>query len=433
MHAIRRTVLAVVVAMLLACAALAGLHAWMQAVPGERLAAGATYPEMPPDRLHHYLDLPVDHADPALGSFRGFYLLSHGFRAGDDVTFLLTDGQMELVGPHMDTGFFDAILGGLPYVLIGVRGHAPTHLPEVYRDGRIDYARALRLYGSDQQVEDIEAVRMDMLRKGLLPEDGRIQLFGASGAGVLAQQYASRHGAHVKRMVLESTGAPDLSRRAGQPYSPDFAEYNPAAADRLAPRLQAHPAARARVANVLYQQGREDADPHQAQLRTVEALADGGWLWTRELSPRRNLVLLTYMVQSPKSLMARVRWFELVGADLLQYRPGTRMNLLCELSTVAVADMLDWRRRNGIAPMRFDIDRSFAGEVLILKGRDDVVFADAASELLRAAYPNARLAYLAGGHRLLGDDARALRMQFLRGGFSGMDNASPATAASARH
>lgn len=417
----RRIVLSCVFIALLAAAALAGVHAWLHAVPTSRLAAGATYPEMPPDRFHHYIDLPVDHHDPARGTFHGFYLLSPGFFDGGDPTFLLTDGQMELVGTHTDFGFFDAMLGGAPYVLVGVRGHAPTLLPEVYPRGRIDYALATRLYGSDQLVDDIEAVRRDMQRKGLLPQDGRINVFGASGAGVLAQQYASKHAAHVRRLLLESTGAPDLSLRAGQPYSPDFTAFNPQAARVLTPWLQAHPGAKARVANVLYQQGRDDADPRAAQLRTVQALADGGWLWTHELSPRRNLAALAYMVQAPESLMARVRWFELVGSDLLRYDSGQRTNLLYELSSVAVADLLDWHRRTGIAPKRFDIDRGFPGEVLILKGRDDVVFGDESSELIRAAYPNARLLHLAGGHRMQGETLRMLRIGFLQRGFAGIE------------
>lgn len=417
----RRIVLPCVLVALLACTALAGVHAWLYAVPASRLAAGATYPEMPPDRFHHYIDWPVDHGDPARGTFRGFYLLSPGFFDGGEATFLLTDGQMELVGTSTDFGFFDAMLGGAPYVLIGVRGHAPTLLPEVHPGGKVDYASATRLYGSDQQVEDIEAVRRDMQRKGLLPKDGRINVFGASGAGVLAQQYVSRHGAHVRRLLLESTGAPDLSLHAGQPYSPDFAAFNPQAAQALAPWLQAHPAAKARVANVLYQQGRDEADPRAAQLRTAQVLADGGWVWTHELSPRRNLAVLAYMVQAPNSLMARVRWFELVGADLLPYDNGKRTNLLYELSSVAVGDLLDWHRRNHVPAKRFDIDRSFPREVLILKGHDDVVFADATSELIRAAYSNARVAYFTGGHRLQGEKLRATRVGFLQRGFAGID------------
>lgn len=49
-------------------------------------------------------------------------------------------------------------------MLIGVRGHSPTLFPEVYKDGKVDYERALQLYSSDQQVEDIEYIRLDLIK-----------------------------------------------------------------------------------------------------------------------------------------------------------------------------------------------------------------------------------------------------------------------------
>ena len=52
---------------------------------------------------------------------------------------------MELVDLDPDFDFFEAMLGGASYVLIGVRGHAPTLLPEVYRDGKVDHEQAMRL------------------------------------------------------------------------------------------------------------------------------------------------------------------------------------------------------------------------------------------------------------------------------------------------
>ena len=62
MHTPRRKLPILVLAAGLACAILAGVHAWMYRTPGARLAAGETYPEMREDASHHYIDLPVDHA-----------------------------------------------------------------------------------------------------------------------------------------------------------------------------------------------------------------------------------------------------------------------------------------------------------------------------------------------------------------------------------
>lgn len=418
-HAPGKPALIIGAFLLLVCGAMVVIHAYVYAIPNERLSLGAIYAEMPADERHRYVDLPLDHDDPSLGKFRGFYLLSPRFKHGKNITFVLTDGQMELVSTKTDFAFFDALFGDLPYVLIGVRGQAPTFLPEVYPNGVIDYARAMNLYGSDQQVEDIEAVRRDMQIKGLLPADGRINVFGASGAGVLAQQYVSAHGSQVNRLLLESTGAPDLALASGVPYSPKFREFNPPADRLLTTHLAEHPSSRAALANVLYQLARSSADPRGVQLRTLEDLNDGAFLAKYQLKPMQNLWLLNYMIKAPKSLMARVRWFELVGMDLVRYDPHTGTDLLYDISQVAVSDVLDWHRRNHITPKRFAIDRGFSGQVLILKGRNDVVFGDAINQQLRDAYSNSRLLVFDDGHRLQRDPTgyRAIRQEFFTGGF----------------
>lgn len=425
----RRVALALLLSLLLAGAALVALHAHLYVVPASRLAPGATYADMPADARHHYLDLPLDHADPARGSFRGFYLLSRVLSPGQPLTFVLTDGQMELVGLNTDFGFFDALFGDTAYVLIGVRGQAPTLLPEVYVDGRVDAAQALRLYGSAQQVEDIEAVRRDLQRQGLLPADGRIRVFGASGAGVLAQQYVSAHGDRVERLLLESTGAPDIAHAAGRPYSPPLQDFNPGAVPLLASHLAQHPDQRAAIALLLYQQGRSAPDPRAAQRRTLEALRAGMPLLAYQWKPQQNLALLDYLVKSPQSLMARVRWFELVGPDLMAYDPALGSNLLYDLSQRTLSDLLAWHREHHLTPQRLTMDRRYAGEVLILKGRDDVVFDDDINRRLRDAYPDARLLFVQDGHRLQRDPAgyRAVRQAFLGGGFAALDRLPPLT------
>jgi len=195
-------------------------YAWHEyddffSVPTSRLEAGGFYPEMPPDDHHYYLQIPRDHGNPSQGNFTAFYLLSPEFSAGGDVIFWLFDNQQEAVGMINSTADFEnfeEILRGQSYVLMGNRGVSPTLFPEVFnKDGSANYSLALRRYSSRQQVEDIEAVRQDMQRKGLLPEDGRIMLYGGSGGGVLVQQYLDRYGEHVSRALIECSGAPDLA------------------------------------------------------------------------------------------------------------------------------------------------------------------------------------------------------------------------------
>lgn len=139
-------------------------------VPTTRLATGSYYPEMPPDSHHYYLQLPIDHNNPSKGNFTDFYILSPNFKQGEEVIFWLFDNQQEAVGminSPDDFEYFENNLEGLSYVLIGNRGVNPTLFPEVYyKNGTVNYNLALKLYGSSQQIEDLEAVRQDMQKKG---------------------------------------------------------------------------------------------------------------------------------------------------------------------------------------------------------------------------------------------------------------------------
>lgn len=391
-------------------------------VPQDRLALTETYPEMKEDSFHHYINFQIDYKDPSVGKFRGFYLLSPHFYEHKNVTFLLTDGQMELVNTTTDFGFFEEVLGNNSYVLIGVRGHSPTHLPEVYKNGEVDYTAALNYYNSDQQVEDIEMVRLDLIKKGLIEKDNKINVFGASGAGILAQQYISKYGANVQRVILESTGAPDLSKKKGWKYSPDFAEFNPEAAAILSDYLDENVANKAFLCNILYQLGRTENKPRNAQLEIVKELQDGSWLLKYKFKASTNLKILNYLIKAPKSIAARIRWFELVGHDLINYDGKTETNLLYELSLVAISDVLNYFKNNDLTPREFSIKRDFAGEVLILKGTEDVVFGDSISLELQKSYPNAKILFFNDGHKFQKNKTkyRQIRTEFLTNGFEGI-------------
>jgi len=241
----RRVLPVLLLALLLLCAAAAawvyGEYREFTAPPTTRLSTDTQYQDAPASDRLHYLQHPLDHDDPAAGSFTGFYWLSPGFTPGDGVVFFLTDGQQPLVNQYGASDVLEQRLQGVSYVAIGRRGHAPTLFPEVYSaSGALDHSLALDLYSSWQHVEDIERVRLDLLRLGYLPDSGQIMLMGGSGAGLLVQQYLSRYGHNVSRALLEVSGAPDLAAQ-----NPALAAQSPAlgtghALDRL--RLS-HPTA----------------------------------------------------------------------------------------------------------------------------------------------------------------------------------------------
>ena len=394
-------------------------HFDLYKIPTKRIDLNEVYAEMPEDSFHHYINLPVDHGNPGSGLFRAFYQFSPHFYESRNITFLLTDGQMELVSTDTDFDFFENVIPHESYVLIGVRGHAPTLFPEVYKNGKIDYQMATMLFNSDQQIEDIEMVRLDLIKKGILNDNDKINIFGASGAGVLAQQYISKYGGHVKRVILESTGAPDLSRKYNLRYSPDFKEFNSEGARILEEILRDRSFDKKFLCNVLYQTGRTAKHPKKAQLQELNKLRDGGNLLSYRFRPSMNLSILGYIIQSPGEIAARVRWFELIGKDLLTYNSKNETNLLSELSEEAISDVLQYYRKNNIPARDFEINRSsFTGEVLILKGREDVVFSDEISEKIQESYSNSKLLLFDDGHRMQNDVGtyQKIRKAFLADG-----------------
>ncbi len=393
------------------------------APPRSRLSADGQYPEMPADGQHHYLNLPLDHRHPERGTYRSFYVLSPHFKRGDPVIFFLTDGQMDLVDTQPDFGFFDGILGETSYVLLGGRGHSPTLFPEIYsQEGRLNYREAMNLYGSDQYVEDIEQVRSDLRDQGLLPAGEKIMLFGASGAGVLAQQYLSKYGDHVERAILESTGAPDIAQAEEVPYSRRFSEYNPDASALLTHILQTRAVDVPELAYVLYQAGRSSPNPRAAQATILQTVAGGGALWRFELAPQSNFFLLKRMVEAPSFVAAKVRWYELVGSDLRKYDAWRQegLILLDEYSREVLSDWITEEKSGALVTQEFHLERSrFSGEVLVVSGTEDVVFSEKVAEKLAQAYPSGRFALFEDGHRLqkASEYYRRLRKSFLLGGF----------------
>ncbi len=402
--------------------------------PTERLAEGAHYPDFPPDDRLHYLSQPLDHADPRASRFVGFYRLSPNFTPENGVVFVLTDGQQPLVGPGEIPDVLTEKVAGLSYIVIGRRGHDPTLFPEVYRpDGSFDLRAALHLYGSWQHVEDIESIRQDAARKGLLPADGKIMLFGGSGGGVLVQQYLARHGAQVSRALIEVSGAPDLARTHHLDtyctFAAEMQQHAPESLDRLQSVLDAGRFDRASLLFMLQRIPYDSLNAYAIQQPLIDALAAGRWLpyFRRWVSPPSNLPLINTLLSVPSMDAARVRMFELLGEGLLAYNTPAdprSLNLMYEWTGPLLADFLDDVRAGRIDAPRFDLGDSrahFNGEVLVVSAAQDHVYGTAEGRLLAEAYPNARLAIFDDTHRM--QRAPAFYRQFRQAFFmEGLDS-----------
>lgn len=388
------------------------LYGWYEyreftAVPTERLAAGSYYLEMPPDSHHHYLQLPIDHNDPSRGNFTAFYILSPNFEPGENVIFWLFDNQQEAVGmitSPKDFEYFENKLGGLSYVLIGNRGVNPTLFPEVYNeDGSVNHSLAVKLYGSAQQIEDIEAVRRDMQSKGLLSPEGKIMLYGGSGGGFLVQQYLDRYGPHVSRALIEFSGAPDLARQNNATFASNLYESNPEAANIYfaLPQNESRPS----MAFMMFKLGLQGDT--ESQIRVAESQVEGAtfrnkYLYFKKwILPPNNFPFVSFIINIPSEVEVKVRIYELTCTDLLDYDPTSpeEVNLMYEWTRVVIADFLKANAEGAISTSYFDLNRSnYTGEAMVWSGTRDQDFSTQIGQWISDSYPHSRQAIFNDTH-----------------------------------
>jgi len=389
---------------------ISGVYGWHEyqnfnAVPLTRLAAGSYYPEMPPDEYHHYLQIPINHQDPSLGNFTDFYLLNPEFIAGDNVVFWLCDNQQEAVGLTTSWRDFDASLGGLSYVLIGNRGVSPTLFPEVFdKDGSVNYTLAMKLYGSNEQIDDIEAIRRDMQKKGLLPKNGKIMVYGRSGGGVLVQQYLDKYGDHVSRALIEASGGPDLAREHNTTFNKNTYESNPAVASSYFALAQKGDAT-ASLAFMLFmigQGGDVDLQKKIADSRTNNSSLGDKFTYMKSwLVPSNNFPLIYSLFNAPRELEVKVRLYELMAEDLENYHPASSKEvcLAIEWAKVLLADFIKAREKGEIPTTQINLNRSrYKGEVMVWSGTGDQVCAVEMGQWVSDSYPYSRLAVFDDSH-----------------------------------
>ncbi len=381
-------------------------------VPKQRLDLAGYYPEMPPDSKHIYMEFPIDHNQAEMGKYKGFYMLSPKFMPKNGVIFYLTDGQQNKVSTSTDFKVFEDKLPGLSYVIMGRRGLYPSLFPEVYtKEGSLDYKKAMNLYGTAQQIEDIEMVRQDLEKKGYLPPDGKIMLFGTSGAGILIQEYLAKHGDHVSRVLLEATGAPDIVinnkvNYIGSPFTDLMKEKNPQTLKKLEDILVNEDVNKADLCFMLYKIQLYDIDWENTCSKLIDEIASGNKLhyYKNLCNPEYNFSLTKLINKLPMMEAVKVRVFEITGEQMIKYKrtPG-EINFPFEWEKEMISDYLAQAQAGNLDIPKINLveeRKKYNGEVLLLIGDLDNQFSPKAAEQIGKAYPKAKMIVVHDTHAM---------------------------------
>jgi hypothetical protein len=216
-------------------------------------AAGqAAGPEAEP--IGHTLTVPLDRRRPDLGGGILYYELGAPFDPKKPTVFAIADGQQFHVRKGSVAGIQKESFGP-EFNVVGIvgRGFSEDILRKAVPDPEhVDWPRAGAIFGSAQWVEDIDAVRRDLLGK-----DGRILLYGASGGAFLVHQYLAAHGRWVQRAFTESAVMRLLESRLRINHDHFWREIGaggPQLQTKLLQALRAHPERRPEMIQTLQRQ-----------------------------------------------------------------------------------------------------------------------------------------------------------------------------------
>ncbi len=167
------------------------------------LAAEPAAPDPAP--VGRTIRVPIDRGDPRAATAELYYELGAPFDSAKPTVLVVADGQQFYVQRGRVRKIQDEYFGD-GFNVVGLVGRGFTEpFQRAVRDadGKVDWARAWRVLRAGEWVEDLDAVRRD-----LLGDSGEVMLFGQSGGAYLAQQYLAAHGMHVSRALLAASVDP---------------------------------------------------------------------------------------------------------------------------------------------------------------------------------------------------------------------------------
>lgn len=367
----------------------------------------------------HFIELPVDHKDPSKGTFSGYYVVGPNQSKVEPPVLFLADGQMNMISPKRDCSDFFEWFAGAPFILPCVRGYSPELLLKCQlTDGTVDIEIARNVFASWQQIEDIELIRKNLIQEGILSDDGKISIYGASGGGILAQEFVTKYPDVVHKLILESTGSPEIAKRDGTALIRNLVDYDAQLA--LEYELLRNSGFREfeKLSYVLYNLGRMNENASNKMIDLVRSLENGDMeAYKSYLSISRfNLDSITGYMTNVRNIGCQTRMCEIWKTEIFRYQKRNRrpVNLGYEWVSYCLSDYLK-NQIGEIVSAPYDLS-GFSGETLVIAGTEDVVFSPDMARSMAKTCKHSVVALLVDGHSMEKnwDLVCELRREFLR-------------------
>ena len=386
------------------------------------LAAAAP---LPPGEVGARIQVPLDHEHPDLGQASLYYEMGAPFDPNKPTQFVVADGQQFYVRKGAMARIQREDFGDA-FNVVGIvgRGATPAFIDAALApDGKPDWAKAWRLFRSDQWVEDIEAVRVALAGDG-----ARVLLYGVSGGALLVQQYLAKHGDRVARAFIAAPVNPFLVGRLGlksDRFWEEIGRTDPTLQKSLREALDRRAADRPEVIMTLQRQNFFVPPERLASARAdlIRALETGDEARYAQAKKEYQVDEIRSFFDSKEGIPIRVReyeFFEPSGAAVHLQDDGVHPDL--ENQRNFARQLLDLRAAGRIPAPELDVARfhSLQTEVFILAGRWDHTVGYRSAIELAACFPK-HLLFLADADHMFASMAadgsrKALARAFLRFG-----------------
>ena len=158
------------------------------------------------------LEVPLDHFAADSPDILLGYALPAPYDPSKPVVIVVADAQQFYVRADRMERIRDELFGD-EFNIVGIEGRgASAGAASSCRDdaGTIDWHCAYRVFRARQWIEDIDAVRRE-----LVGDAGKVLLFGQSGGAYLLHQYLAVHGQFVERAITPAAVNPFLESEIG--------------------------------------------------------------------------------------------------------------------------------------------------------------------------------------------------------------------------